>query len=664
MARSVPFNGQNIIIPGAYSNIVSGVKNGFVNLPYGGVLLIDTGSGAGYGSGPGIAGTIKKNKDAVQTFTSLVDFQNAVGGGIWYTLASALFFPNGVNSPGASYLEYVRACATIPAEMTLNFTGVSGGGGTLGIQCRDEGIVGNGILGDETLATSLVTITAAGTGGSTITITANGSNVGSYLTVSGNTPAIICTNLIAAINANSLGYTVSQQSSTSFLIIAPPNSGAAANSYTCVGTITGGGGATVTTVSPFAGGVNGTKITRGYGVKMVAGVIDSTKFALSFLAGTFLGYDTLISNGDPIGGISEASTNPVQVILTPEFSNLNDLQSYLTTDPTFNNFFYLNTFTINGTGAVNGTDLTNFTSPVLAVGGSETFSMGNLNTALDYLMNSQTSFIMLDRWGANALDSFNLTISAWNNLEAKFNKEVYVAGGKTEDNFATGAPSSSIDAAITYNSQSVSLVHSGVEQPIINGGLKQYDSIYHACLMLGRESGLEPQNPLTAKQFDIAGVIHQLSVPQMNQAISYGVLVTVYDEDYDPARFVVLKGNNTLQNNTNIINTDSTTASKQLRRIIRQLNKEIVVNAKRTFFGSENGLNRNTITISDITSFVQSYLSTKIAKPTQGQDNLILMFQNINVVIQGDAYYVTYEFEPNFEINFLLFTGVLIDPNS
>jgi hypothetical protein len=123
-----------------------------------------------------------------------------------------------------------------------------------------------------------------------------------------------------------------------------------------------------------------------------------------------------------------------------------------------------------------------------------------------------------------------------------------------------------------------------------------------------------------------------------------------------------LNGTNSLQNNTANppINQDNTTYSKQLFRIISQLNKEITINAKRRFYGDVNGVNRFTASASTVEAFVIDYLKTKTIKADV--DNLIVSFRNVIVKIEGDTISATYEFEPNFEVKFMLFTGVVIDP--
>jgi hypothetical protein len=75
-----------------------------------------------------------------------------------------------------------------------------------------------------------------------------------------------------------------------------------------------------------------------------------------------------------------------------------------------------------------------------------------------------------------------------------------------------------------------------------------------------------------------------------------------------------------------------------------------------------NGANRNTVSVEDVVAWLEGYLQSKVA--TDQTDNLILSFQSIDVVVNQDAYEVTYAFTPNFEVSFLFFTGVIIDPNS
>lgn len=145
MASKVYFNGKERILPGAYATITSGEQNTPANLDYGRVLIIDTGLGANWGGGAGIAGTIKTGKDAVYQFDNIDDYKSFLKGGMFWKLAEALFFPY-LGDNGVSRIYHVKAAETTPATMTFTATGGGTAGGTFKFKCRDEGVIGNGIL--------------------------------------------------------------------------------------------------------------------------------------------------------------------------------------------------------------------------------------------------------------------------------------------------------------------------------------------------------------------------------------------------------------------------------------------------------------------------------------------------------------------------------------
>lgn len=147
MATEANFEGRKIVLPGVYSTIKSGIKNPPISLSYGNVLIIDTGSGAAYGGGAGINGDLASGLDTVFPVDNIADFRTMVKGGYWYTLAKPLFEPlqqPGIN--GASTVYYVRAATTVASTMTFNPVGGGANGGTLAMQIRDEGLIGNGTI--------------------------------------------------------------------------------------------------------------------------------------------------------------------------------------------------------------------------------------------------------------------------------------------------------------------------------------------------------------------------------------------------------------------------------------------------------------------------------------------------------------------------------------
>lgn len=545
MATSFNFDGNIVKIPGAYSNVKSGIKNPSQALPYGKVLVIDTGSGAGYGGGAGIDGEISSGNQAIYEFDNVKDFRDFTKGGLWYLLADPLFRPAGLASQGISSITYVKAATTIAAEISLSFTGDGDGsesvvnGGDIVIWVTDEGLVGNGAL---------------------------------------NTAS---------------------------------------------------------------------ELSRGFAVKLEAGKIDTTKFVLKFYRGGFTGLD---QNSLPYDGVLEVNSKPVLLETSPEFTDLQDIVDWMAIDATFLKYFKLKSATLNGDGTVDEYDVINNPGYILAAGGTESYAgTANLESVLEAVQDLDVSFVLCDKYATNSQHANNIRIVEWATDESKYKPEVYIGAGNDENTFST-----SLTDAAYYDNDAVTLVHGGVKK-ISQLGLRLYDSIYGAALVLGREAGLAPQIPITFKNLKIDGVRHSLNDRQTTQALDKGVVVFRFQD----GTFDIVKGINTLQQNTFLVNENGTTHSKQIKRIARQLNKEIVLNARRQLLKDPSGVNVNTLTKEDLKSWLIAFLRTKQARP--GSDNLIINFYDISVERVGDAYQVSYKFQPNTEVSFLFMVGLMVD---
>lgn len=653
MATEVFFNNKRIKIPGAYSQVKSGIKNPAIALDFGNCLIIDTGSGKFYGGGSGIAGTLKQNLDSIYTFTDVASAQAHQHGGLFWFLSSPIFFPGGGASQGASSLTFIKAAATTPSSLTYTFTGGGSNGGTFTLRNRAEGKVGNGVMGDETRGVTTLTISNAGTAGSsTFAITSSGETVASYATIGGDNIAAVIAGLIASMNSLGICSVVSSTTST-ITFSAPRGLGSAANAITPILTATNSGAGSFS--GAYTGGVTGTLLTRGYAAKMIAGVIDTNKFIIQFSRGTFRGLNSDIGDGTPYDGVTELSTVAEVICQSPEFSNISTLISWMDSDPVFQAYFEKQSSSVAGTGAVTAGDLSSNSAYKMFAGGVDTYNSTYLSQALEAIAGSTYDFILADNWGDNARSANNLAILAYA-TQAKIKPDVYIGGGYDSSKWNSGA-TSSINMAQAFNSQYATLVHAGAKKTDFNGRLlKNYQSIYHAACVMGREAGLAPQVPLTFKNVGIDGVLHQLKDNEVIAGLDAGVLMTRADD----SAFEIVKGVNTLQTNTYLVNPDGSTSSKQLARIIRQLNKELVINGKRDLLKKPNGANRNTLSPEDVKVWVEGYLTSKVS--TDQQDNLIISFQNVTVTVQGDAYFVNYGVIPNFEVSFLLFSGLILDP--
>lgn len=145
MATKYFFDNKTISLPGAYSTIKSAATTSPVTSNYSRVLVIDNGSGATWGGGSGINGSLASGADAVYRFTNLGDYQKFLKGGIFWKAAEVLFKP-AVGVQGVSEVIHVRAATTTKATMTFTATGGGSAGGTFKFDTKDEGITANGVL--------------------------------------------------------------------------------------------------------------------------------------------------------------------------------------------------------------------------------------------------------------------------------------------------------------------------------------------------------------------------------------------------------------------------------------------------------------------------------------------------------------------------------------
>lgn len=402
------------------------------------------------------------------------------------------------------------------------------------------------------------------------------------------------------------------------------------------------------------GSLTSSELTKGYAGKLIASPQTSGKFIFQLWVGTFTGTDSL--NSLPYDGITAALSKPVLLMQSPEVTALSDLITWFTNDFDFNETFKLKAGS-TATGNIVAGDLTTYPTYILAAGGTETYNSTHLATVLATITNLDFTFVLATEYGDNAQSSANASILSFLEEQVKYEKYMFVAGGYDSTKYALATANSSLATAAFYDTDRVTVVHGGAKKSAnVNGGFKYYSQLYKAANVLGRICGLEPQVPGAFKDIDIQGEVHPLTDVQIEQALEGGVLVTNYDNEL--SKIVIVQAITTLQNNDYLINEDASSFDLAVKRVVSQLNKEIVYNSKIAFFSSENGPNRATIGAEDIKAWLDGFLSKKVA--TSNQDNLIISFRNINVSLQGDTYFVTYEFVPNTPIHKIVFTGVML----
>lgn len=659
MATSIIWKGRRRNRAGVFTRIISGIKNPALATSFGNLLVINTGSERFFTGGSGINGTLETARRSQYTFSDVQSFQNWIGGGLWWFLATKLFSPGGGATSGISSITYVDGATTIPAEIPLLFGGqdVSDGDGsstdnsTLVVQVKAEGFAGNAVLGDEVAAKATVTITNAGVAGNVINVKVGGISIGSYTVQTGDNIQAVVTGLAAAIDA--LGWSsVFSSNTTQIVINAPSGSGATRNgsspTVTVTGSVAGSAGA-------FSGGVEGTSLTRGHAAQISRGVRDTSKYVVTFLRGTFKGSDAKINLGvaKPYDSQDELSCVPTIIAVSPEVATAAELVTWMQDAAgagyDFNQYYVLKTSTLgSASSAIIDADLVEGTKYVKAAGGSASFSIDDLNAALTSLSGLIFDFVLCDQAGEDASSITNQAIQAWAEAQVNITPDVYVAGGSQIGEFDTLGK----DLAESLNSQVVTLVFGGAYRKDVGGRtFRKYTSLYTAACVLGREAGLDPQDPLTLKNVGVDGLVAPLSESQLEAGIDAGVLMLNDDDG-----FQVERGINTCQTADFLINTDGTSFSKQFTRIERQLNKIFLITG-RILFKQPGGANRVNLSVPFVKSWAENLLQKQV-------DTLIVNFSAVTPSISADAITLTYGFVGNTELSFFAITGIALTPNA
>jgi hypothetical protein len=411
-------------------------------------------------------------------------------------------------------------------------------------------------------------------------------------------------------------------------------------------------------------------VSRGYGWKLKAGIIDTAKYIIEFYEGQYRG-----KNADNVEYVTEEVNCDAKIVCqTPEFSSVNDLVAWMATDYKFNQLFALTASTASAT-SLTPTDLTNFgTTAQLFASGTTSYNPTDVDDVLDNIVDLDNSLFLLCDYGLKPSPAWTapqMVVGTNNGAQSVANgkilayikqnstfteKLMFIGGGNNADEFTTGTDDGSLESASYYNDAFVSIVHSGVLMPNYSGGatFKEYDSFYHSAMVCGLTAGMEPQIPITYKNIRISGLVHELKKSEREQALIGGVLHTRYQQQLG---WVINQGVNTMQNNNLLISANGQSPEIQIMRIIHQINKELKINATTRFVGG----NLFTASAEEIKLFTEGYLQSRSVRALQ--DNLIIRFENVKVELVNDYWNIEYCFVPNGPINKLFFTGYILDPN-
>lgn len=394
-------------------------------------------------------------------------------------------------------------------------------------------------------------------------------------------------------------------------------------------------------------------LTHGYAAKVAQSLVDATKFRLDFYRGSYSGLDT--TNNLPYDGIALSEATAKLLLSSPEVTSVTELIEWMRNSNNFKTIFDLASVTTGATAPIVIADVTG--NYILATGGTEAYGAADFTAAIEAVKDLDNTFFLATAFGVtNAIGLNNTKIFDFIVNDSRYSKFMVVAGGSDKEGFS-GASDSSEAVAAYYNSDKVIVVHGGCKLASRRGFLIQ-SQLYKAAVVLGRICGLAPQTPVTLKSIDIDGEVHKLTDLEKEYALAKGILTTHYDGEL--GYYVVQQGINSLQNNEFLVNDNGTSFDIAVKRIEAALNKEIVINAKRTFFGKPmDGPNRNTVTEQDVKLWLNGFLKSRTASSLQ--DNLIVRYDNIEVEVKGDNYFITYDFVPNYSISKIIATGIILE---
>lgn len=629
MAVKHYFAGKVIEEPGVYSQQTSGVKNPPLNLDYGTVLLIDTNGNLGTVGGNSINGTNVKGKSAIAMFEDAEELKGHLMGSDWCHMADALFNPSDFGVKGASKVYFISAREANPASAVLQMERMS-----VAITAAGTGYaVGNRFTINTGTQLSTYQVSTIGAGGSVTGITLVSRGLG-------YTNGVKTTTNVTGVGTG-LTVTISNVATILSMDIQTKMEGVKGN-----GIINN----------------NTTLLIEGFALQFKVGPTSTPsnpKYIIEFTAGTYAGVD---SNGAPYFGESVDESKPIVILQSDEFSTTEELKFYVENNAKFKNLFNLKTgYSFSPTSiALDNIDLSSYSSLKLFSGGTQTYNQSDFDDLLDIIPELEYNFVITDNHSINAMDNKNILLLGHLLNEAKFDKFMYIGGGENEDNFESGTDGSSIDTAEFYNSKRVIIVHAGFYKKGLNQAEFYYSSAVKTAAVVGILAGLPPQVPATFKKIKFNRDGHDLTVKQRKLALRKGVLHTKYDSEL--GGFVINQAINSLQKNDFMVNTDASSYEISVERIGAHLNKLIIVNAKKDLLGQQNGVNRFTLSESVFFNWLKVFLQAQTV--TNTQDNLILSFENITIKTVQDGLYATYSYEPNYPVNKLFVTGVMLDKNS
>jgi hypothetical protein len=650
MATKISIGGKIVTRPGVYATTKSGIKNPSPQLSYGNIVIIDDGIGASWGGGAGVGGELSSGVNSVYELNTIEQFRAFVKGGELWNIAKPLFIPAEKGTNGVSKVFLIRAASTTSASISYSLTN-----GSFTLKTLDEGINANGALTNGILTKGYATV-----------LIKSPINSNKYILqfYAGTFKGIDPLNGVPYDN-------ISLANSTASLVMSSPECGTVQDIVNWCNSSKDFKAAFQLVSSEISSNTSAEATVVTSSLTALVGKVLSLRVTDPQLGPITLGNYT-VQTGDTALTITTAFDTAVNaygkgyssviqtnnLVITAPISygaEMNGVEAGIYHD----NGVLLIDFAggISSPSTITDQDVTDNAGYNLAAGATESYSSANFTAAIEAIKDIDNTFFLATSYGITAGKNLNNTkIFDYIQNDSKYEKFMVVGGGANQSEFA-GSTDSTEAICKYYNSDKVIVVH-GNGKETSKSGFLVHSSLYKAAGVLGRVCGLTPQTPLTFKSIGIDGDVHVLNDSEKEHALAIGAVTTQFDSEL--GYYVIQQGINTLQKNDYLVNEDASSFSVAVKRIEAQLNKELSISIKKTFFGDPtSGPNRNTVSEQSLISHAKGFLSGKVAS-TQA-DNLILSYGNVAVTTQGDVRYLTYEFTPNFEVNKIVITGTIIE---
>lgn len=383
----------------------------------------------------------------------------------------------------------------------------------------------------------------------------------------------------------------------------------------------------------------------GYSAEIIAGV-ESNTFKLRVKKGTFRGVD---KDGEPFGNYPIGDSKPETVVESQDFTTLIELYNWA-----ISNKVLLSHFEITKSG-VDSTPLI-LISKTLSSGGTTLFlDDTEYSDVLEAIEELDITFFLcsnLNSDNGKGVDvSTNSKLFTFLKTIAKFDEFMVVPGGESDDDLF-GDSNSSESIAKFYNSSRVVCVHGS---PTVirkdRNGTKDLNSIYLAATIIGLNAGNAAQTPLTFKRVGYQNFSYDLKKIEREKALQAGIMHVRNVNGY----WCVNQGINTLLDNKKTISNDGQSFELSIELIKAQLNKELILESQERFIGQTAAQ----ASPESVKNFTETKLASLVAYP--GNDNLIISWQNVKVLVKNSDYHITFDFVPNVPVNKTFFVSNILD---